>query len=91
MEDGIWQGYNNGLYECEYVKEDGKWKFKKIHWNRIFLATYSEGWVKPERQVKGDPLSRPGKYQPDLPTTTHNPYPSGVTVPFHYQHPITGK
>ncbi|MFC1942467.1 nuclear transport factor 2 family protein [Chloroflexota bacterium] len=91
MGDGIWEGYNNGLYECEYVKEDGKWKFKKIHWNRIFMAPYSEGWVKPERKVTGDPVAQPNRFKPDLPTTTHNPYPSGITVPFHFKHPITGK
>lgn len=91
-EGGIWQGYNNGIYECEYVKESGRWKFKKIHWHRIFLAPYSEGWVKPEKVLKGDPMAAsPAQPMPDLPTTTHNPYPSGVVVPFHYQHPVTGK
>jgi hypothetical protein len=91
--EGVWQGFNNGIYECEYVKENGKWKFKKIHWNRIFLSPYHEGWVAPARQAKGalDALSQMLRAKPDLPTTVHQPYPSGYVVPFHYKHPVTGK
>ena len=90
-DEGIWTGYNNGIYECEYIKEDGRWKFKKIHWNRIFLAPYDEGWVKPELRAKGDAFSRRDRPKSDLPTTVHSPYPSGNIVPFHYKHPVTGK
>jgi len=89
-EGGTYAGYNNGIYECEYVKENGKWKFKKIHWSRIFACPYAEGWVK-------NPLIAPvqdtpsEERKPDLPTTVHKPYPSGYIVPFHYKHPITEK
>ena len=87
---GVWAGYNNGIYECEYVKENGKWKFKKIHWFRIFACPYSEGWVKnPVTNIDFPHIAdRP---KPDLPTTVHKPYPSGFIFPFHYKHPITGK
>jgi hypothetical protein len=90
-EGGIWQGYNNGVYQCEYVKEGGKWKFKKLHWFRIFLAPYGDGWVAPERRAKGDALSQMNRAKADLPTTVHKPYPSDFVAPFHYKHPITGK
>jgi len=33
-------------WENEYVKEDGKWKIKKILFNRIFTTPFEDGWVK---------------------------------------------
>ncbi len=95
-DEGVHAGWNVGIYTCEYVKDDGKWKFKKLHWYRIFSAPYHEGWVKPERLVKTamSSINRETAYntrKPDLPTSVHKPYPSGYVVPFHYKHPITGK
>lgn len=80
----IW-GY--GVYENEYIKEDGKWMFKKLHFNRIFYTPYEDGWLKtPDIGSKmWDPV------EPDLPPTAYHPYPSKYIVPFHYKHPITGK
>jgi hypothetical protein len=80
----VW-GY--GVYENEYIKEDGKWMFKKFHFNRIFYTPYEDGWLKTP-DIGGqlwDPVG------PDLPPTAYHPYPSKYVVPFHYKHPITGK
>ena len=77
---------SSGIYENEYVKEAGKWKFKKLHWFRIFLAPYEDGWVK-------TPVLDIRQHRPkaDRPPTANKPYPSGYVFPFHYKHPITGK
>ena len=35
-----------GIWENEYIKENGIWKFKKLFWNDIFCSPLDEGWVK---------------------------------------------
>jgi hypothetical protein len=82
------QTWINGVYENEYVKEDGKWKIKKLHFNLTFRTPYEDGWLKvpvvgqngPDRVVR-----------PDAPSTSYAPYPSGERVPVHFTHPVTGK
>jgi hypothetical protein len=78
-----------GVYENEYIKENNKWLFRKMHFNRIFFTPYHDGWVKtPDirpNSIKFDPT------KPDLPPTAYHPYPQEFIVPFHYKHPITGK
>ena len=76
-----------GVYENEYIKEDGNWMFKKLYFNRFFYTPYDDGWLKtPDICGKTrDPV------EPDLPPTAYQPYPSKYVVPFHYKHPITGK
>jgi len=71
-----------GTYENEYIKEDGGWKFKKLHWNIIFRSTLKNGWVK-EPDVTHVPYEEL-KVRGDLPPTAYNPYPSGYFVPLHW-------
>ena len=80
----VW-GY--GVYENEYIKEDGKWLFKKLYFNRIFYTPYEDGWLK--TPDCGGQLWDP--VEADLPSTAYHPYPSKYVVPFHYKHPVTGK
>jgi hypothetical protein len=82
------QTWIHGIYENEYVKEEGKWKFKKIHFNLNFRTPFEEGWLKvPVVGQLGPDLEIP----PDEPPTAYYPYPSGYHVPFSFKHPITGK
>ena len=82
------QLWGHGIYENEYVKEDGKWKIKKLHFFLNFRTPYEDGWLK--TPVVGhhgpDPIVKP-----DAPPTTWYPYPSGYHFQPHYKHPITGK
>jgi hypothetical protein len=79
---------NNGIYENEYVKEGGKWKFKKLKFYLTFFSPFEDGWVKTPTPP-GWPDNSINK--PDRPSTTRLPYPSGFIVPTHFKHPITGK
>ena len=94
LEKGVYAQSPFGIYENEYIKEDGKWKFKRINWRVIFLCPFGECWVKADRLVsKPEHLNLP--YKPDILHTTYDEkypirYPSGRTLPFHYKHPITG-
>ena len=75
----------HGVYEVEYVKEDGIWKFNKMHFYLTFRTPLDEGWVKTPVVISM------ARQTPDLPTTVYKPYPEKYIVPFHYKHPVTGK
>jgi hypothetical protein len=83
--------WGHGHYENEYIKEDGKWKFKKFQFFLTFRTPYEDGWVKTPVVGIAPPEMVPEEMKPDKPRTGIKPYPSGDTVPFHYKHPITGK
>jgi hypothetical protein len=69
----------HGLYENEFVKEDGVWKFKKIYMNLNFRSPIGEGWTKiPVIDGGRDALS-------DAPPTAYHPYPDMKMVPFHWE------
>jgi hypothetical protein len=81
-----WMG---GVYENEYVKENGVWKIAKDQVFNTYFVPYTVGWkdVMP-RPPPGISRDNP----PDLPPTLpFEMYPSAFLPPFHYAHPITGK
>jgi len=82
------QTWINGIYENDYVKEDGKWKIKNLHFYLTFRTPYEDGWLK--TPVVGQNGPDPN-IPPDAPTTVYAPYPSPYRVPVHFKHPITGK
>jgi hypothetical protein len=87
-EGDLRQTWINGVYENEYVKENGKWKIKKLHFFLTFRTPYEDGWLKvPVVGANGpDPF-----IPPDAPTTVYAPYPSPYRVPVHFKHPVTGE
>ncbi len=79
------QQWVHGYYENEYVKENGFWLFKKLHWNVTFFTSFDAGWINiPLLGV----LCRKDQ---DAPAPHFHPYPSGYHLPYHYKHPVTGK
>jgi hypothetical protein len=68
----------HGVYENEFVKEDGVWKFKKMFMSLNFRSPIAEGWV-------DIPVVSAGRApQSDLPPTAYHPYPGMKIVPFHW-------
>ena len=74
-----------GVYDNEYIKENGKWLFKKLHWNLTFWTSFERGFLKVPK-LSDTPFSH--AYAP---ATAYHPYPSGYHVPYPWKHPVTGK
>ncbi len=95
--EGVTQSIGCGIYEMEYIREEGVWKILKIKWVPVYGGTLEEGWVRPERRAKSRPSpinSRgfPESWYPDGgPDSINYSYPSGNILPFHFKHPVTGK
>ena len=77
------------LYENEFVKEDGVWKFSIDHTFNTWTAGYEGGWARnPGRGVPGPSKTFP----PDTPPSfTFQMFPTVYEIPFHYPHPVTGR
>ncbi|MGD0915851.1 MAG: nuclear transport factor 2 family protein [Thermodesulfobacteriota bacterium] len=82
------QLWGNGIFENEYVKENGKWLFKKVFFFLNFRTPYEDGWLKVPVVGQNGPST---EVPPDAPPTFYHPYPAGVHLQPHYKHPITGK
>ena len=87
-------GWMNGVYEVDYIKQNGVWRLRKVHWCMTFHCPYTVGWVEdPERRddtVMNRPYERPSLLKPDgRPEETL--YPSGFICPFHFANPATGR
>jgi hypothetical protein len=87
-EGALHQTWLHGIYENEYVKEDGKWKIKKLHFNLVFRTPFEAGWMKVP--VVGE-RGQDAKIKPDAPPTAYHPYPSGYHLPFSFKNPVTGQ
>ena len=88
---GVRESFMSGIYGCEYIKEDGTWKIKKLRFDLYYTATPARGWVRPEQAAAVDPQYTPTRLEADIPRTFNPRYPSGYIFPFHYKHPVTGK
>ncbi len=79
-----WAG---GVYENEYVKQDGIWHFQSMHIYPILRADYDKGWAKSAKPAKG--INE--EYPPDRPSTAaYEIFPKFYVPKFHYDNPVTG-
>jgi hypothetical protein len=81
-----WMG---GVYENDYIKENGVWKIKRDQVFNTYFVPYTVGWkdVQP-RPPPGITATNPPDAPPTLPFEM---YPSAFLPPFHYQNPVTGQ
>lgn len=88
---GQYQGdavIGGGVFENNYVKENGVWKIQSEHLYTTFLADLIKGWAFGPLPALGPSETLP----PDQPPTmSYEIFPNFYTVPFHYNNPVTGK
>jgi len=82
---GLWGA---GVYENEYVNENGTWKIAKLHYYVTMWGDYDQGWSKDPLPMAGPSKDLP----PDAPPSmVYQALPKMVIFPYHYKHPVTGK
>jgi hypothetical protein len=82
----MWMG---GIYENDFIEEDGIWKLRKDQVFNTYFINYAEGWKNNQpRPPPGISASNP----PDEPPTVQfEMYPAPFLPPYHYPNPVTGK
>ena len=83
--------WGEGVYENEYVKENGVWKIRKLHWYATFVAPYEGGWLNTSRQAVEDYALGRGTTPDRPPSVAYEPYPGVFVPPFHYPNPVSGE
>ena len=77
-----------GIYENDFIKEDGTWKINYLHAYQTFYTLYEDGWAKKSSAIFA-PYER---LPPDAPQSVkYDPYPAAFVPPFHYRNPVTGR
>ena len=84
--------WRDGIYENDYVKEDGVWKIKSLHLFVNFVTPIEKGWA---RQKLGDSVVQSEaskKLPPDRPSSVrYKTFPEGQLPAFHGANPVTGR
>jgi hypothetical protein len=83
--------WGDGVYENEYVKENGVWKIRKLHWYATFVAPYEGGWLSTGREAVEEFAMGRGVTPDRPPSVSYEPYPGVFVPPFHYPNPVTGR
>jgi hypothetical protein len=85
---GEYARWGTGVYENEYVKEDGVWKILNLRLYTTMRTPYEDGWGKTALPMPGPIPGLPADRPPSL---TYEAYPTAFVAPFHYENPVTGQ
>jgi hypothetical protein len=92
MGKGIFYRKGVAIYENDYLKQNGKWKIKILRLAILYGYRPLEGFVNRERILEvADPDFKGPPPGFDKLDNVDPMYPSGYIIPFHFQHPVTGK
>lgn len=87
------QVYEAGLYENEYVLEDGVWKIQRLEYALQWQALYEKGWAHTETDLP--PAVPPYPESPIGPDftieATRKVWPERSAMEMHFVNPVTGK
>jgi hypothetical protein len=62
----IWGG---GVYENDLVKENGVWKFSRMHFYRTYKVNYKGGWANPQGEDAVAPTATTAPFHYKNPVT----------------------
>jgi hypothetical protein len=87
------QWWEGGLYENEYIKENGVWKLFRYRYFPFWHAEFETGWsLTKENYIPWPTKTYPeDPWGPDEIIEQKMLWPDTRVVPFHYPHPVTGK
>jgi SnoaL-like domain len=78
--------WEEGIFENEYLKVDGIWKIRTLHYYPRVITDYELGWAKDAKPTAGPSTEFP----PDRPSTeAYGIYPKMYYPRFHYPNPVT--
>jgi len=85
--NGVSGQWGEGVFENEFVKKNGRWQFKSMHFYPRLLTDYDKGWAKDARPAPGPSKDLP----PDRPPTqVYEIFPKFYIPRFHFANPVTG-
>lgn len=81
-----------GIYENDYVREDGQWKIKRLDYMMQWQANYEDGWSKTISHLQ--PLAECFPANPigpdEIRGEVRQTWPHRHDVPMHFAHPRFG-
>ena len=85
--NGMGAQWAEGVFENEFIKNNGVWQIKSMHFYPRLLTDYDKGWAKDAQPAPG-----PSKdYPSDRPATeVYENFPKFYIPPFHFVNPVTG-
>jgi len=87
------QFWEAGVYENDYVREDGVWKIARLDYQVQWQADYDEGWAHQESHLQPSTVCFPeNPLGPDELLAEQRPvWPNRKHIVFHYAHPVLGR
>jgi hypothetical protein len=76
--------WSDGVYENQYVREDGVWKIALLWWSPTFYVTH------PYEKLWFDSTPESTLFPPQQKSYPKNSSLGREFVPYHYLHPVTG-
>jgi hypothetical protein len=78
--------WEEGIFENEFVRQDGSWKIHRVHYYPRVITDYELGWAKDAKPAPGPSAELP----PDRPATeVYGTYPKMYYPRLHYPNPVT--
>lgn len=78
--------WEEGIFENEYVKQNGTWRIRSVHYYPRVITDYESGWAKSAKPAAGPSTEFP----PDRPPTeVYAIYPKMYYPRLHYANPVT--